>query len=236
MPRLDDRQNDQLRPVSLERGANPYAEGSCLIRAGGTLVHCTASVEHSAPPWKKGSGEGWVTAEYAMLPRATTERTTRERRGAGGRTQEIQRLIGRSLRAAMGTLAFGEYTIRIDCDVLQADGGTRTASITGGCVALADACRWLAAEAGIANPFGRLVAAISVGTVAGEPMLDLAYAEDKHADVDANVVMVQPDQFVEIQGTGEAGTFSRPEFTTLLDLAERGIHQLFAEQERVLAL
>jgi ribonuclease PH len=235
VPRIDDRHNDELRPLSLERGANPYAEGSCLIRAGGTLVHCTASVEDRAPPWKKGTGEGWVTAEYAMLPRATSERTNRERRGAGGRTQEIQRLIGRSLRAAMRTLAFGEFTIRIDCDVLQADGGTRTASITGGCVALADACSWLSAEANIENPFGQLVAAVSVGVVDGEAMLDLAYAEDKDAEVDANIVMVHPDRFVEVQGTGEAGTFARSELTTILDLAESGIHQLFAEQERVLA-
>ncbi len=234
MPRLDDRRNDELRPLSLERGANPYAEGSCLIRAGGTLVHCTASVEDKAPPWRKGTGKAWVTAEYAMLPRATSERTNRERRGAGGRTQEIQRLIGRSLRAAMSTLEFGEFTIRIDCDVLQADGGTRTASITGGCVALADACRWLAQEADIENPFGQLVAAVSVGMVDGQAMLDLAYAEDKDAEVDANIVMVHPDRFVEVQGTGEAGTFARSELTALLDLAEVGIHQLFAEQERVL--
>ncbi|TDJ53262.1 MAG: ribonuclease PH [Gemmatimonadetes bacterium] len=235
MPRIDDRRNDELRPLSLERGANPYAEGSCLIRAGGTLVHCTASVEDQAPPWRRGTGKAWVTAEYAMLPRATSERTNRERRGAGGRTQEIQRLIGRSLRAAMATLEFGEFTIRIDCDVLQADGGTRTASITGGCVALADACRWLAAEANIENPFGRLVAGVSVGMVHGQAMLDLAYVEDKDAEVDANIVMVHPDRFVEVQGTGEAGTFARSELTTLLDLAEMGIHQLFAEQERVLA-
>ena len=235
MPRPDDRANDQLRSVSLERGANPYAEGSCLIRAGGTLVHCTASVEDKAPPWKRGTGTGWVTAEYAMLPRATTERTNRERRGAGGRTQEIQRLIGRSLRAAMSTLAFGEYTIRIDCDVLQADGGTRTASITGGCVALADACAWLSDHAGIENPFGRLVAAVSVGVVDGEPRLDLAYLEDKEAEVDANIVMLHPDRFVEVQGTGEAGTFNRAEFDRLLDLADQGIHQLFAIQEAILA-
>ena len=235
MPRLDDRRNDELRPMSLERGANPYAEGSCLIRVGGTLVHCTASVEDKAPPWRRGTGKAWVTAEYAMLPRATAERTNRERRGAGGRTQEIQRLIGRSLRAAMSTLDFGEFTIRIDCDVLQADGGTRTASITGGCVALADACRWLAQEADIENPFGQLVAAVSVGMVDGQAMLDLAYAEDKDAQVDANIVMVYPDRFVEVQGTGEAGTFARSELTTLLDLAEVGIDQLFAEQERVLA-
>lgn len=235
MPRPDDRANDQLRSVSLERGANPYAEGSCLIRTGGTLIHCTASVEDQAPPWKRGTGTGWVTAEYAMLPRATSERTNRERRGAGGRTLEIQRLIGRSLRAAMSTLAFGEYTIRIDCDVLQADGGTRTASITGGCVALADACAWLADHAGIENPFGRLVAGVSVGVVDGEPRLDLAYLEDKEAEVDANIVMLHPDRFVEVQGTGEAGTFNRAELDRLLDLADQGIHQLFAIQEAILA-
>jgi ribonuclease PH len=149
-----------LRPLVLERGANPYAEGSCLVRAGGTLVHCTASVEPGVPSWRKGTGLAWVTAEYAMLPRATSERTARERSGPGGRTQEIQRLIGRSLRAAMATMAFGEYTIRVDCDVLQADGGTRTASITGGCVALADACAWLASRTGGPDPFGRLVAAV----------------------------------------------------------------------------
>src|SRR5262245_9889185 len=159
--RPDGRRPDQLRPLVLERNVNPFAEGSCLIRMGGTLVHCTASVEQGAPGWKKGTGEGWVTAEYAMLPRATMERTDRERRGPGGRTQEIQRLVGRSLRAAMRTMAFGEWTIKIDCDVLQADGGTRTASITGGCVALADACAWLAQKAGMENPFGQLVAAVS---------------------------------------------------------------------------
>lgn len=235
MARPDGRQPDQLRPLVLERRANPYAEGSCLIRMGGTLVHCTATVEQGAPGWKKGSGEGWVTAEYAMLPRATVERTDRERRGPGGRTQEIQRLIGRSLRAAMGTLAFGEWTIKVDCDVLTADGGTRTASITGGCVALADACAWLAERAGIANPFGRLVAAVSVGLVEGEPRLDLAYLEDRDAGVDANIVMVHPDQFVEVQGTGEHGTFARPELDRLIDLAHGGIRELFAAQQRALA-
>src|SRR5918996_5749553 len=142
VPRPDSRRPDQLRPLVLERRANPYAEGSCLIRMGGTLVHCTASVETGVPGFKKGSGEGWVTAEYAMLPRATVERTSRERNGPGGRTQEIQRLIGRSLRAAMATMTFGEFTIRVDCDVLQADGGTRTAGITGGSVALAHARTW----------------------------------------------------------------------------------------------
>lgn len=235
MARPDGRTADQLRPVVLERKANPYAEGSCLIRMGGTLVHCTASVETGSPPWKKGSGEGWVTAEYAMLPRATSERTDRERRGPGGRTQEIQRLIGRSLRAAMKTMAFGEYTIKIDCDVLQADGGTRTASITGGCVALADACAWLAAKTGGPNPFGQLVAAVSVGVVSGEPVLDLAYLEDRDAGVDANVVMVHPDRFVEVQGTGEHGTFSKPELEKLIAMAEAGIRQLFAAQRAILA-
>ena len=234
MPRPDGRAADQLRPLSLERGANPYAEGSCLIRMGGTLVHCTASVETGVPPFKKGSGEGWVTAEYAMLPRATTERTDRERRGAGGRTMEIQRLIGRSLRAAMRTMVFGEFTIKVDCDVLQADGGTRTASITGGCVALADACRWVAERNGGIDPFGALVAAVSVGVIDGEPRLDLMYLEDKDAGVDSNVVMVHPDRFVEVQGTGEHATFDRGELDRLLDLAAGGIRQLFDAQRKIL--
>jgi ribonuclease PH len=234
VPRPDGRLNDQLRPVVLERKANPYAEGSCLIRMGGTLVHCTASVEPGVPGFKKGSGEGWVTAEYAMLPRATVERTPRERSGPGGRTQEIQRLIGRSLRAAMGTMVFGEFTIRIDCDVLQADGGTRTAAITGGCVALADACAWLAEKTAQPSPFGQLVAAVSVGVVEGEVRLDLAYAEDKDAGVDANIVMVEPEEFVEVQGTGEHATFTRGQLETLVDTAQRGIAELFRAQRKVL--
>jgi ribonuclease PH len=234
VPRPDGRSNDQVRPLVLERAANPYAEGSCLIRMGGTLVHCTATVEAGVPGFKKGSGEGWVTAEYAMLPRATLERTPRERAGPGGRTQEIQRLVGRSLRAAMATMAFGEFTIRIDCDVLQADGGTRTASITGGCVALADACKWLSEKTGVPSPFGRLVSAVSVGIVERELRLDLAYLEDRDAGVDANVVMLEPAQFVEVQGTGEHGTFSRAELDSLLDLAERACAELFAAQRRTL--
>jgi ribonuclease PH len=232
--RPDGRSPEQLRPLVLERAANPYAEGSCLIRMGGTLVHCTATVEPGVPGFKKGTGEGWVTAEYAMLPRATLERTPRERNGPGGRTQEIQRLIGRSLRACMSTMAFGEFTIRVDCDVLQADGGTRTASITGGCVALADACQWLAEKTQIKSPFGRLVSAISVGIVEREIRVDLAYLEDRDAGVDANVVMLEPAQFVEVQGTGEHGTFSRGELGTLLDLAERSCAELFAAQRRTL--
>jgi ribonuclease PH len=234
VPRPDGRTNQQLRPLVLERSANPYAEGSCLIRMGGTLVHCTASVEAGVPGFKKGSGEGWVTAEYAMLPRATVERTSRERNGPGGRTQEIQRLIGRSLRAAMTTMAFGEHTIRIDCDVLQADGGTRTASITGGCVALADACSWLSNRTGVPSPFGQLVAAVSVGVVEREERLDLAYLEDRDAHVDANVVMLEPARFVEVQGTGEHDSFTRGQLDILLDMAESGIAQLFAAQRQVL--
>ena len=234
MPRPDGRANDQLRPVVLERRANPYAEGSCLIRMGGTLVHCTASVEAGVPGFKKGSGQGWVTAEYAMLPRATSERTSRERNGPGGRTQEIQRLIGRSLRAAMATMAFGEFTIRIDCDVLQADGGTRTASITGGCVALVDACTWLAERTGQPSPFGTLVSAVSVGVIESQVRLDLSYVEDKDAGVDSNIVMLEPAQFVEVQGTGEHGSFSRAQLETILDQAEGGIAQLFQAQRKVL--
>jgi ribonuclease PH len=201
---------------------------------GGTLVHCTASVETGVPGFKKGTGEGWVTAEYAMLPRATLERTSRERNGPGGRTQEIQRLIGRSLRAAMSTMSFGEFTIRVDCDVLQADGGTRTASITGGCVALADACAWLAERTGQPSPFGKLVAAVSVGLIEGEIRLDLAYAEDKDAGVDANIVMLEPTEFVEVQGTGEHATFSRAQLETLLNVAQKGIAELFQAQRKVL--
>jgi ribonuclease PH len=201
---------------------------------GGTLVHCTATVEPGVPGFRKGTGEGWVTGEYAMLPRATLERTPRERNGPGGRTQEIQRLIGRSLRASMATMAFGEYTIRVDCDVLQADGGTRTASITGGCVALADACGWLAEKTGVPSPFGRLVSAVSVGIVDGDLRLDLAYLEDRDAGVDANIVMLEPAQFVEVQGTGEHGTFSRAELGSIVDLAERACAALFAAQRRAL--
>jgi ribonuclease PH len=234
VPRADGRTADALRPVVLERNANPYAEGSCLTRFGGTLVHCTASVEEGVPPFRRGSGQGWVTAEYAMLPRATSERTNRERHGPGGRSQEIQRLIGRSLRAAIGNWVFGEYTVKIDCDVLMADGGTRTASITGGCVALADALAWLAERTGQPGAFGQLVAAVSVGMVEGQPVVDLAYVEDKDAEVDANVVMRAPGEFIEVQGTGENGAFSRAQLDRMLDLAGQGIEQLFALQRKVL--
>jgi ribonuclease PH len=234
MSRPDGRTPEALRELVLERGACPHAEGSCLVHMGNTVVLCTASVEAGVPGWRKGSGQGWVTAEYAMLPRATLERTPRERSGAGGRTHEIQRLIGRSLRAALTGFAFGEYTIRVDCDVLRADGGTRTAAISGAAVALADACAWLEQRTGAKNPFAGLVAAVSVGIVDGEPRLDLCYAEDRDAAVDANVVVAEPDRFVEVQGTGEHGTFTRRELDRLLDLALAGTAQVFAAQRAAL--
>jgi ribonuclease PH len=234
MARPDGRGVDELRPVSLERGVNPYAEGSCLARMGDTVVLCTVSVEEGVPQWRRGKGLGWMTAEYAMLPRATTERTARERRGPGGRTAEIQRLIGRSLRAALRDFQFGERTLHIDCDVLQADGGTRTAAVTGSAVAAADACAWMERERGVSNPFGTLVSAISVGIVDNEVRLDLAYKEDSAAQVDANVVMAEPDLFVEVQGTAEGRPFTRTELDAALDLAAAGAKQLFAEQRRVL--
>jgi ribonuclease PH len=233
--RPDGRAAADLRAVTLERGANPYAEGSCLVKFGATLVMCTASVLDSVPPWRRGSGKGWLTGEYAMLPRATQERTGRERNGPGGRTQEIQRLIGRSLRGTLTGFDFGERTIHVDCDVLQADGGTRTAAITGAAVAVHDACRWLAEARGVPNPFARLVAAVSVGVVSGEPVLDLCYAEDRVADVDANVVVLEPDRYVEVQATGESGNFDRSGLDRLLALADRGIQDLFAIQHAALA-
>jgi len=235
VPRPDGRPPGALRPVTLERGASPYAEGSCLVRFGATLVMCTASVVESVPPWRRGGGRGWLTAEYAMLPRATQERSSRERAGPGGRTQEIQRLIGRSLRGALTGFNFGERTIQLDCDVLQADGGTRTAAITGAAVALHDACRWMAEARNVTNPFARLVAAVSVGIVNGEPVLDLCYAEDRVAEVDANVVVLEPDRYVEVQATGEGGHFARAELDRLLELADRGIRDLFAIQHAAIA-
>ena len=234
MPRPDGRDPSALRPLVLERGANPHAEGSCLVRMGGTVVLCTASVETGVPPWRKGSGLGWVTAEYAMLPRATEQRTPRERTGAGGRTHEIQRLIGRSLRAVLRSFAFGEHTIRVDCDVLQADGGTRTAAISGAAVALADATAWLARTAGVTDPFDGLVAAVSVGIIAGEERLDLCYAEDRDAQVDANIVVREPDRLVEVQATAEQGTFDRGQLDRLLGLAYGGVTRIFAAQRAAL--
>jgi ribonuclease PH len=215
---------------------NPYAEGSCRVHLGQTVVQCTASVEEGAPPWRKGSGLGWVTAEYAMLPRSTAQRTQRERRGPGGRTSEIERLIGRSLRAALRSFDFGEYTIRIDCDVLQADGGTRTAAITGGAVALADACQWLAQRLGVPNPFRRLVSAISVGVVHDEVCLDLCYQEDRGANVDANIVKAEPDEYIEIQATAEGQSFGAAALDQLLRVANKGLEQVLDAQRRTLGL
>jgi len=230
------RANGALRPITLERGAAPNAEGSCLIAFGSTRVLCAASVEEGVPGWKRGKGEGWLTAEYAMLPRATHTRTPRERTQLGGRTQEIQRLIGRSLRAMLDDFKFGEYTIKVDCDVLQADGGTRTAAITGACVAVVDAFDWLVKKGAIAKtPVRRRVAAVSVGTLGAEERLDLEYVEDVRADVDMNVVMTSERRFVEVQGTGEHGTFDQAVLDRLLALSTRGISQLLDAQAAALA-
>jgi len=231
------RRPTDLRPISLERSAVPYAEGSCLVSFGETRVLCAASVELGVPSWKKGRGEGWITAEYAMLPRATRTRTARERAQLGGRTQEIQRLIGRSVRAMVDDFRFGEFTIRVDCDVLQADGGTRTAAITGACVAVHDAFSWLVAQGHMAeSPVRRLVAAVSVGVIDGVLWLDLNYDLDVRAEVDMNVVMSSEGRFVEVQGTGEHGTFDRSQLDRLLDLATGGIATLDASQRKALAL
>jgi ribonuclease PH len=219
------------RPLALERNVAEYAEGSCLVTAGRTRVLCTASVESKLPPWKKGRGEGWVTAEYAMLPRATNTRNERERKQVGGRTQEIQRLIGRSLRACVDMRAMGEWQITIDCDVLQADGGTRTASITGGAVALHDACRWLARRSGLPEtPFRGFVAAISAGIVGGRLLLDLDYSEDSAADVDLNVVAREDGGIIEVQGTGERTPFTPAQLGELVEMSSRRIADLVAAQ------
>ncbi|MEI6739696.1 MAG: ribonuclease PH [Gemmatimonadaceae bacterium] len=229
------RTDRELRPVTMERGAVRNAEGSCLVSFGGTRVLCAASVEDGVPGWRRGSGEGWLTAEYAMLPRATRTRSSRERQQVGGRTQEIQRLIGRSVRAMLDDFRFGEFTIKLDCDVLEADGGTRTAAITGACVAVVDAFSWMVQTGRLATtPVRRRVAAVSVGVVDGAPRLDLDYEEDVRAGVDMNVVMSSEGRFVEVQGTGEHGTFAREELSTLLDLAVAGIVSLDAAQQAVL--
>lgn len=231
------RANDALRTISLERGVSEYAEGSCLVSFGRTRVLCTASVEAGVPGWRKGSGLGWLTAEYAMLPRATKTRNNRERGQLGGRTQEIQRLIGRSVRAMLDDFAFGEVTVKIDCDVLQADGGTRTASITGAAVAVVDAFEEAVRRGLVArSPVRRRVAAVSVGVVDGEPRLDLDYEEDVRAGTDMNVVMSSVGGFVEVQGTGEHGTFDRRELDALLDLAVAGIRTLDERQRAALGL
>jgi len=226
----------ELRPITFERGVAPYAEGSCLIEFGATRVLCTASVEEGVPAWRRGSGEGWLTAEYAMLPRATRTRTSRERAQLGGRTQEIQRLIGRSVRAMLDDFKFGEFTVKLDCDVLVADGGTRTAAITGACVAIVDAFDWMVANGKLPRtPVKRRVAAVSVGVIGGEPRLDLDYEEDVGAEVDMNVVMSSEGEFVEVQGTGEHGTFDRAQLDQLLELAISGIRRLDAAQTKALS-
>ena len=228
---------NQLRPVRITRGYTIHAEGSVLIEFGATKVLCTASVEEKVPPHKRGSGEGWVTAEYGMLPRATHTRSDREaaRGKHSGRTQEIQRLIGRSMRAVFDLKALGERTIHLDCDVLQADGGTRTAAITGAFVAAQDAVNQLMAQGKLKqSPIRDHVAAISVGIVQGTPLLDLEYVEDSACDTDMNVVMTGAGHFVEVQGTAEGAAFSRLEMDALLELAEKGISDLVALQKQAL--
>lgn len=228
---------DALRPVRITRHYTVHAEGSVLIEFGGTRVLCTASVEEKVPGHKKGSGEGWITAEYGMLPRATHTRSDREaaRGKQSGRTQEIQRLIGRSLRAVFDLKKLGERTICLDCDVIQADGGTRTASITGAFVAAQDAVNWLLAQGKIQEtPILGLVAAISVGIVRGTPLLDLEYTEDAACDTDMNVVMTGAGHYVEVQGSAEGAAFSRQEMDALLLLAEKGITELVALQHQSL--
>jgi ribonuclease PH len=237
MTRSDGRAPDELRKVEIELGFTENPAGSVLIRTGKTIVLCTATLEKSVPGWLRGSGKGWVTAEYSMLPGSTDTRSEREAQKGklSGRTQEIQRLIGRSLRAVIDLNALGERAIVIDCDVLQADGGTRTASVTGGYVALAAACKRLV-EVGLLkqSPLHDSVAAISVGVVAGEILLDLAYVEDSRAEVDMNVVQTGSGRLVEVQGTGEGGTFDRKILDRMLDVAEHGIGELSQLQARAL--
>jgi ribonuclease PH len=230
-----DRAPTDLREIRFERGAVRQAEGSCLASFGHTRVLCAVSIEEGVPAWKKGRGEGWITAEYAMLPRSTQSRTPRERAQLGGRTQEIQRLIGRSVRAMLDDFRFGELTARVDCDVLDADGGTRTAAITGAAIAVVDAFDWLVREGRLpASPVRRRVAAVSVGIIDGAACLDLDYAEDVRAEVDMNVVMSSEGGFVEVQGTGERGTYSREQLDDLLALAVAGIRVLDERQREAL--
>ncbi len=232
---MSDRPTDQLREISITLDAAPYAEGSCLIAAGRTRVLCAASVEDSLPDWRAASGKGWVTAEYGMLPRSTHTRTRRERGQVKGRTQEIQRLIGRSLRSVTDLAALGPRSVTLDCDVLQADGGTRTASITGACIALYRALQGLVEEGEVErHPMRDLVAAVSVGIVDGIPRLDLDYALDSSAQVDMNVVATGDGRLIEVQGTAEGDPFTREEHDRLVDLALGGIERLVARQREVL--
>ena len=231
--RPDGRSANQLRALKIERGVMRHAEGSAMVTMGNTRVICTASVEDRIPNWLRGQGKGWVTAEYGMLPRATGERTNRST--TGGRTQEIQRLIGRSLRAVTDLTRFGERMILVDCDVIEADGGTRTAAINGSLVALHDAFVTLSNRGHLTGPpLRESVAAISVGLVGGTPLLDLAYAEDSKADVDMNVVMTGSGRFVEVQGTAESAAFSEAELKAMLKLARSGIRRILAHQRRLI--
>jgi len=233
--RLDNRALDQIRNTKITPNISPYAEGSALIEVGGTKVICTASIEDRVPMFMRNKGTGWVTAEYAMLPRATNTRTQREAQRPSGRTQEIQRLIGRSLRAVVDTALLGERQILLDCDVIQADGGTRCASITGAYVALALACRRLVKNSIVkTSPLLSEVAAVSVGIIEGTSILDLAYAEDSTADVDMNIVCTGSGQFIEIQGTAEREPFTREQMDEMLLLAEKGVNQLFEIQRAAL--
>ncbi|MGK7344429.1 MAG: ribonuclease PH [Candidatus Nitrospinota bacterium M3_3B_026] len=235
--RKDGRAAGQLRPVQIETGVISHAEGSAVIRMGKTEALCVASVEERVPPFLRDSGLGWVTAEYAMLPRSTIDRTPRERRGAGGRTMEIQRLIGRSLRAVTERALLGERTITVDCDIIQADGGTRCASITGACVAMYEAMRWMVEREMIARlPARDIVGAVSAGVLGGGALLDLDYEEDSAAEVDMNVVMTGSGMFVELQGTAEEKPFSRERMNTMLDLAGQGLQTLFEKQRKALRL
>ncbi|MAA87465.1 MAG: ribonuclease PH [Haliea sp.] len=238
MQRPSGRAPDELRTVALTRDFTCHAEGSVLVEFGATRVICTASVEPGVPRFLRGTGSGWVTAEYGMLPRSTGSRMDREasRGKQGGRTLEIQRLIGRSLRSAVDLKKLGEFTITVDCDVIQADGGTRTAAITGACVALVDALNHLQRKKLITtDPLLQMVASVSVGVFQGEPVLDLDYREDSRADTDMNVVMGEDGGFIEVQGTAEGQPFQRSEMNAMLDLAESGIRELFAAQKRALA-
>lgn len=238
MPRPDDRSPQELRPIGFTRGWLDHAEGSVLVEFGRTRVLCAASVQEGVPRWRRGSGLGWVTAEYAMLPRSTTTRGDREsiKGRPGGRTQEISRLAGRSLRACVDYQALGEYTVVVDCDVLQADGGTRTAAVTGGYVALADAIAWLRGRTSLRRePLTTSVSAVSVGIVDGEPRLDLCYQEDVRADTDMNVVVTGDGRFVEVQGTAEGAPFERSMMDKLLDLAASGCEELDLLQREALS-
>ena len=237
MVRPSGRRVDELRRVRIGRGYTVHAEGAVLVEFGDTKVICTASVEEGVPRFLRGSGGGWVTAEYGMLPRSTGKRMDREaaRGRQTGRSQEIQRLIGRSLRAAVDLAALGENTVRVDCDVIQADGGTRTASITGGCVALVDALRYMREKGMISgDPLRQMVASVSVGVYEGAAVLDLDYAEDSGAETDMNIVMTAGGGFIEVQGTAETGEFSHPQLVEMIDLGRRGIEQLLQIQKEAL--